>query len=56
MNTNLYGPIRVIKAVLPAMRAHRSGTIVNISSIAALDGLPSCALYAASKAGLEGKA
>lgn len=55
MNTNFYGPIRIIKAVLPKMRAQKSGTIVNISSIAALDPLPSCALYSASKAAFEGE-
>ncbi|RHZ46332.1 putative short chain oxidoreductase/dehydrogenase [Aspergillus thermomutatus] len=54
INTNVYGPMRVIKAALPFMRAQKSGTIVNISSIAGLQALPSCSLYAASKFGLEG--
>lgn len=54
VNTNLYGPIRVMKAALPFMRAQKSGTIINVSSIAGLHGRPATALYAASKFGLEG--
>jgi NAD(P)-dependent dehydrogenase (short-subunit alcohol dehydrogenase family) len=54
MNVNLYGTIRCIQAVLPQMRARRSGCIVNISSItgriAALAQQP----YVASKWALEG--
>ncbi|KAJ5591985.1 uncharacterized protein N7459_002354 [Penicillium hispanicum] len=53
-NTNVYGPVRVLKGALPFMRAQRSGTVVNVSSIAGLDGLPSCAVYAGSKFALEG--
>nr|POF15337.1 putative oxidoreductase yusz [Quercus suber] len=52
--TNFFGPVRLIRTVLPSMRARKSGTIVNISSIAGQDGLPSCAMYAGSKFALEG--
>ena len=53
MNTNFFGPLYVMQAALPAMRAARSGTIVNVSSVAARDPLAACSLYAASKAALE---
>ncbi|PGH19648.1 hypothetical protein AJ80_03803 [Polytolypa hystricis UAMH7299] len=53
-NTNVYGPIRVMKAVLPSMRANRSGTIVNITSIAGLDALSASSMYAGTKFALEG--
>lgn len=51
--TNLFGPIEVIKAVLPQMRSQRSGLIVNITSIAGYMGLPFRAVYSASKGALE---
>ncbi|WP_203567321.1 oxidoreductase [Aestuariimicrobium ganziense] len=52
--TNLFGPVNLIKAALPGMRARRSGTIVNLSSIAASRPLAGSGYYASSKAALEG--
>ena len=51
--TNLFGPINVIKAVLPQMREQRSGLIINVTSIAGYMGLPYRGIYSASKAALE---
>jgi NAD(P)-dependent dehydrogenase (short-subunit alcohol dehydrogenase family) len=52
--TNFFGPVAMIKALLPGMRARRSGAIVNISSIAATRTPEGSGYYAASKAALEG--
>lgn len=54
-STNVYGPVRVLKSVLPFMRARKTGTVVNISSSAGIDGLPTCAIYAGSKFAIEGE-
>lgn len=51
-DTNFYGPIRVIKAVLPHMRTARKGLVINITSIAGYMGLPYRGIYSASKAAL----
>jgi short-subunit dehydrogenase len=51
--TNFYGPIAVIQAVLPQLRAQKSGLIINITSIAGYMGLPYRGVYSASKSALE---
>ena len=51
--TNLFGPINVIKAVLPQMRDQNSGLIINVTSIAGYMGLPYRSIYSASKGALE---
>lgn len=51
--TNLFGPINVIKAVLPGMRAQKSGAILNVTSIAAARSAVGSGYYASSKAALE---
>ena len=52
-NVNLFGPIEMMKSVLPSMRRQKSGLIINITSIAGYMGLPYRSIYSASKAGLE---
>ena len=54
LDTNVLGPMRVIRHVLPAWRERGSGTIVNVSSIAGVVGSPFGGAYAASKHALEG--
>ncbi|TYP70392.1 SDR family oxidoreductase [Aquimarina intermedia] len=51
--TNYFGPVNVIKAVLPIMRKQQKGFIINITSIAGYMGLPFRGVYSASKAALE---
>ena len=51
--TNLFGPIELIKAVLPGMRAQKSGFILNVTSIAAARSAIGSGYYASSKAALE---
>src|SRR5919106_6266489 len=48
-DVNLFGLIRMTKAVLPPMRRQRAGRIVNLSSVMGLIPAPFMALYAASK-------
>ncbi len=52
-DTNFFGPLEVIKSVLPQMRSQNSGLIINITSIAGYMGLPYRGIYSASKAALE---
>ena len=52
--TNVFGLMRTMQAVLPAMRKQRSGTIVNISSGAGRLGYPGASVYVSSKHAIEG--
>ncbi|KQQ09950.1 oxidoreductase [Rathayibacter sp. Leaf296] len=52
-DTQLFGSVRTIKAVLPGMRSRRSGTIVNLSSIGARISPEGSGYYAAVKAAIE---
>ena len=54
IETNLFGPMNVTRAVLPVMRQQQSGHVVTISSTAGLIGQEFVAAYAASKFGVEG--
>ena len=54
IETLLFGPINVTRAVLPTMRSQRSGLVLTVSSTAGLVGQAFCSAYAAAKFGLEG--
>jgi NAD(P)-dependent dehydrogenase (short-subunit alcohol dehydrogenase family) len=54
IETTLFGPMNVTRAVLPVMRAQRSGLVVVISSTAGIVGQEFCTAYATSKFGVEG--
>jgi NAD(P)-dependent dehydrogenase (short-subunit alcohol dehydrogenase family) len=51
---NFFGVMRMTKAVLPHMRAQRSGRIINVSSVLGFSPAPYQAIYAASKHAVEG--
>ena len=53
METNYFGPIRCIQAVMPEMRKRRSGCIINVSSVAGHIASPPLTAYSASKYALE---
>ena len=54
LETNLFGPLNVTRAVLPVMRAQRSWVVVAISSTGGLIGQEFCSAYSASKFAVEG--
>ena len=54
IETNLFGPVNVTRAVLPVMRAQRRGLVVTISSTAGISGQAFVSAYAAAKFAVEG--
>jgi NAD(P)-dependent dehydrogenase (short-subunit alcohol dehydrogenase family) len=54
IETNLFGPVNVTRAVLPVMRAQRRGVIVTISSTGGISGQAFVSAYSAAKFGVEG--
>jgi len=53
-NVNFFGTLRLIKAVLPSMKARQSGHIINHSSVGGIVGTPFVDIYCASKFAVEG--
>ena len=53
-NVNFFGTFRLIKAVLPSMKARQSGHIINNTSVSGIMGMPFLEIYSASKFAVEG--
>jgi NAD(P)-dependent dehydrogenase (short-subunit alcohol dehydrogenase family) len=53
-DVNLFGPLRLIRAVLPHLRARKAGHILNVTSVGGLIGMAHAGLYNSSKFALEG--
>jgi NAD(P)-dependent dehydrogenase (short-subunit alcohol dehydrogenase family) len=51
---NVFGPLKLIRAALPYLRAQRGGHIINVTSIAGRAPMPGSGAYAATKSALEG--
>lgn len=51
---NVFGPLRLLRALLPRMRARRAGRIIVMSSVSGLVGWPALGLYSGAKFALEG--
>lgn len=54
LDTLLFGPMNVARAVLPQMRRQRAGLLITVSSTAGITGMPFCSAYAAAKFAVEG--
>jgi NAD(P)-dependent dehydrogenase (short-subunit alcohol dehydrogenase family) len=52
--TNFYGTVRTARSVLPFMRKHKSGNIINVSSIAGRIGFPASSAFVSSQFAIEG--
>ena len=52
--TNVYGVIHAIRAVLPSMKKRKSGHIITVSSVAGLIGVPLNAVYSSTKFAVYG--
>ena len=53
-DVNFFGTLRLIKAVLPSMKARQSGHIINNTSMGGIVGIPFMDIYSASKFAVEG--
>lgn len=53
-DTNVFGLLNVTRAIMPHMRAQRSGHVINISALFAFGTIPGWGIYSATKAAVEG--
>ena len=52
--TNFFGVLRLIKAVLPSMKSNREGHVICVTSMGGFNGVPFNGIYCASKFAVEG--